>query len=60
MIQVHHSTFTFFFRCRSDEKVFGDLNFGWPEFFAYFVTLVHCKNVATLYNHNFSFFYRVF
>jgi hypothetical protein len=56
MIQVHHATFTFFFRCRSDEKVFSDLNFGRPEFFPYLVTLVLCKNVATLYDYNFSFF----
>jgi len=60
MVQVHHATFTFVFRCGSDEKVFGDLNFGRPECFAYFVTLDLCKNVATLYDGNLSFFYRIF
>ena len=60
MIQVHHATFTFVCRCGTDEKVFGDLNFGRPEFFSYLVTLVLGKNVATLYDYNLSFFYRMF
>jgi len=53
---MHHAAFTFAIGRGADEEIFGHLNLRWPKFFANFVTLVFSKNVATLYNYNFSLF----
>src|SRR5262245_55922078 len=54
MVAVEHTSVSFFFLHGSDEKIFGNLDFGWPQFFFHFLSPLCIENVASFYGDNLS------